>query len=84
MTLTPAAPAVQNRQVALMQSLAHELRLPQPRLRNFVRLRDDLFLDDTDVELLVATLESRLDYFLTEEEMASIETIGDIQRVFLR
>ena len=78
------APSISARQEALTHNLALELNLPQARLHGFVRLQDDLFLDTQDVELLIAKLESRLEYFLTEEEIAGIETLGDLQRVFLR
>ncbi|MEM6770134.1 MAG: hypothetical protein AAF597_06075 [Bacteroidota bacterium] len=47
-------------------------------------MKDDLFLDPMDVQLLIASLESKLEYYLTEEEMAQIETVGDIQHFFLR
>ena len=83
-TTTTTAPALAARKEALLQNLSLELRLPQTRLRSFSRLREDLFMDGTDVELLIATLESRLDYYLTEEEIASVETLGDLQRVFIR
>lgn len=72
------------RSASLMQNLSSELRLPGHRLHAFTRLREDLFLDTIDVELLVATLESRLEYYLTEEEASQIETVGDLQFFFLR
>ena len=77
-------PALEARNTALMQSLSSELRLPGHRLHDFTRLREDLFLDTMDIELLVAGLESRLEYFLTVEEASQIETVGDLQHYFLR
>jgi len=68
----------------LMQNLSNELRVPGHRLHPFVRLQDDLFLDRLDVNLLVASLENKLQYYLTEEEAAQIETVGDLQNYFLR
>ena len=79
-TLAPVA----NRTAALMQNLSSELRLPNHRLHAFTRLREDLFLDSMDVELLVAGLERQLEYYLTEEEAGQIETVGDLQHFFLR
>lgn len=67
-----------------MQTLSNELRVPGHRLHGFIRLTDDLFLDRMDIQLLVASLESKLEYYLTDEEMAQIETVGDIQHFFLR
>jgi acyl carrier protein len=78
------SPAVEARATVLMQSLSSELRLPGHRLHGFTRLREDLFLDRMDIDLLVASLESRMSYYLTEEEAAQIETVGDLQHFFLR
>ncbi|THH40057.1 acyl carrier protein [Neolewinella litorea] len=77
-------PAMTSRSALLMQNLSSELRLPGHRLHTFTRLREDLFLDALDIELLVAGLESRLEYYLTEEEASQIETVGDLQHYFLR
>ncbi|PPK85777.1 acyl carrier protein [Neolewinella xylanilytica] len=68
----------------LMHKLSSELRLPNNRLHSFTRLREDLFLDTMDIELLLASLESGLEYYLTEEEANQIETVGDLQHYFLR
>ena len=78
-----AVPA-QTRTATLMHSLSSELRLPDNRLHPFTRLREDLFLDAMDIELLVAGLESKLEYYLTQEEASQIETVGDLQHFFLR
>ena len=72
------------RSTRLMHTLSDALRIPDHRLHAFIRLQDDLFLDPMDVKLLIASLESKLEYYLTEEEMAQIETVGDIQAFFLR
>jgi hypothetical protein len=68
----------------LMQNLSTELRVPGHRLHSFLRLQDDFFLEPMDVDLLIASLESKLEYYLTEEEAAQIETVGDLQSYFLR
>lgn len=67
-----------------MHNLSSELRVPGHRLHPFMRLQDDLFLDPMDIELLIASLESKLEYYLTEEEAAQVETVGDLQTYFLR
>ena len=72
------------RSTSLMHNLSTELRVPGHRLHPFMRLQDDLFLDPMDVELLIASLESKLEYYLTEEEAAQVETVGDLQTFFLR
>ncbi|MTB53855.1 hypothetical protein [Lewinella sp. W8] len=72
------------RATALMNNLSTELRIPGNRLQAFTRLKEDLFLDAMDVELLIASLERNLEYYLTEEETAQIETVGDLQAFFLR
>lgn len=73
-----------SRSVNLMQNLSAELRIPGHRLQSFTRLQDDLFLDPMDIKLLIAGLESKLEFYLTDEEMSQIETVGDIQSFFLR
>ena len=73
-----------SRSASLMHNLSTELRVPGHRLQSFTRLKDDLFLDPMDIKLLNAGLESKLEFYLTDEEMAQIETVGDIQTFFLR
>lgn len=68
----------------LMYDLSNSLKMPGHRLHPFIRFREDLFLDRIDLQLLVAELESRHGYFLTEEQAGRIETIGDLQALFLR
>ena len=72
------------RSARLLNAMSNELRVPAHRLYPFTRLREDLFLDTTDVQLFIASLESQLEYYLTEEEMGQIETVGDLQVFFLR
>lgn len=72
------------RSANLMHSLSEELRMPGHRLQPYLRLQDDLFLEPLDVELLIASLECKLEYYLTEEEAAQVETVGDLQTYFLR
>ena len=73
--LTPAS--------KLINDLSYRLNRPSHRIHSFLRFQDDLFLDVIDVQLLVADLENRHNRFLTDEEADRIETIGDLQKVFL-
>ena len=66
----------------IVNAISYALKVPATRLYSYTRLRDDLYLDPLDVTLLIANLENRLGRFLTEDEVARIETIGDCQRVF--
>ena len=72
------------RSASLMHNLSEELRVPGHRLHPFMRLQDDLFLERFDVDLLIASLETKLEYYLTEEEASQVETVGDLQAFFLR
>jgi hypothetical protein len=72
------------RSTNLMHNLSTELKVPGHRLHPFMRLKDDFFLDRMDIDLLIASLENKLEYYLTEEEAAQIETVGDLQTYFLR
>lgn len=67
----------------LINDLSKHLNISSHRLQPFTRLQDDLFLDSFDLNMLVADLENRHSRFLTEEEAQSIETIGDLQRIFV-
>jgi acyl carrier protein len=72
------------RSASLMHNLSTELRVPGHRLQPYLRLQDDLFLEPLDINLLIASLESKLEYYLTEEEASQVETVGDLQTFFLR
>ncbi|MEM9836416.1 MAG: hypothetical protein AAF828_07935 [Bacteroidota bacterium] len=68
----------------LINDLSYRLKRPSHRIQPFLRFREDLFLDIIDLKLLVADLEHRHGHFLTEEEAGRIETVGDLQQLFLR
>ena len=72
---TPAA--------SLINLLSNYLKISSHRLQPFIRLQEDLFLDRFDLDMLVADLENRHSRFLTEEEATGIETVADLQRLFL-
>lgn len=52
------------------------------RLFSYTHFVDDLHLDPFDLTLLIATLESQLNVYLTAEEVSSIQTLGDVTRLF--
>lgn len=83
MTAFPAPSDVNPASSRLMKDLSRALKISGHRLRPFIRFQEDLFLDRFDLDMLVAQLESRHARYLTEEEANSIETVGDLQRVFL-
>ena len=68
----------------LLYNLSYTLGVPSNRLYSYTRLLEDLLLDQLDRQLLIAGLESRFNRFLTEEEAALIQTIGDLQQHFGR
>ncbi len=68
----------------LLYNLSDTLGVPSNRLYSYTRLLEDLLLDQLDRQLLIAGLESRFNCFLTEEEAARIQTIGDLQQYFGR
>jgi acyl carrier protein len=84
MNQTTALPLVGNHYASdpIVNAISYALKVPATRLYSYTRLRDDLYLDTLDVTLLIANLENRLGRFLTEEEFARIETVGDCQRAF--
>ena len=67
-----------------LYDLSLVLKVPIRRLQPFIRFQEDLFLDRIDLQLLLAKLEAQHGRFLTEEEVRQIETIGDLQQLFLR
>ena len=75
-------PKVLDLDEGLLQTISHSLNVPVTRLHNFTSLRDDLHLDPVDITLLIAALESRFSCYLSREEVASIETVGDANACF--
>ena len=77
-------PKVYNLEDSILSTISWTLNIPSNRLNPYTHLRDDLLLDQVDVLLLIATLESKLNLFLSDEEAAEIEMIGDFKRYFTR
>jgi acyl carrier protein len=63
-------------------TISWNLQVEPHRLFPYTHFVDDLHLDPLDMTLLVAALESQLGVFLNAEEVASIQTIADVNRLF--
>ncbi|MCB0637097.1 MAG: acyl carrier protein [Lewinella sp.] len=68
----------------IFHTISHALKIAPQRLYPGTHLRDNLHLDSVDTTLLIATLESRFDVYLSPEQVATIETVDDIARCFGR
>lgn len=68
----------------IMERIAWMLNVPSSKINPNTDLVDDLYLDPLDKSLLIATLERQYGIFLTREEVASIDTVGDASRYFLQ
>jgi acyl carrier protein len=77
-TITLSQPI--NEQV--VNTISWTLNVAPQRLLPYTHFVDDLHLDDVDMMLLIVALESQLDVYLTPEQVAGIETIGDVTRCF--
>ena len=64
--------------------ISHALNVPASFLNPFTHLRDDLYLDSLDFQLLIAKLETSFQVYLSPEEVESIETVRDAGRLFGR
>lgn len=53
------------------------LGMPSSNIFPYLHLRDDLYLDAIDIQLLIIKLESHFRVILTPEEVDSIETVWD-------
>jgi acyl carrier protein len=73
-------PKPQNNQV--VDTISWTLNVAPQRLLPYTHFVDDLHLDDIDMMLLIAALESHLDVYLTPEQVASIQTVADATRYF--
>jgi acyl carrier protein len=68
----------------VFRSISQALNIAPQRLYRGTHLRDNLHLHAVDTTLLIATLESRFNVFLSPEQVATIETVDDIARCFSR
>ena len=66
----------------IIDTISWRLNLPPIAIRPYTRFRDDLLLDPVDLTLLIAELETRLNLYLTPEEVDMIETVADASRYF--
>jgi acyl carrier protein len=66
----------------VIEMLSWQLHVDVSSIRPYTRFRDDLMMDAVDINLLIADLESRLNVYLSAEEIECIETIADAGRYF--
>lgn len=66
----------------IINTISWTLNVAPQRLQSYTHFVDDLHLDDIDMVLLIASLESQLDIYLTSEEVAAVETMGDLNKCF--
>lgn len=66
----------------ILNTISWTLNVSPQRLLPYMHFTDDLHLDDIDLLLLIATIENQMGVYLTREQAASIQTIGDVTRYF--
>lgn len=66
----------------VIEMLSWQLHVDVSSIRPYTRFRDDLMMDAVDINLLIAQLESRLNVYLSAEEIEGIETVADAGRCF--
>lgn len=66
----------------IVNTISWTLNVAPQRLLPYTHFTDDLHLDDLDLLLLIATLENQLGVYLTREQVAGIQTIGDVTHYF--
>ncbi|MEL7222098.1 MAG: acyl carrier protein, partial [Bacteroidota bacterium] len=66
----------------VVSTISRTLKVAPQRLLPYTHFVDDLHLDDIDKMLLIVSIESDLNVYLTPEQVNSIETIGDVTRCF--
>lgn len=66
----------------IIEVMSWMLDIPISQLYPYAHLKDDLYLDSFDIDMLIAKLESRFGVFLTPEEVANIETVHDAASYF--
>lgn len=66
----------------ILYTISWTLKVAPQRLLPYTHFVEDLHLDQLDMTLLIADLESQLNVFLSQDEVASIETISDANKLF--
>ena len=62
--------------------ISFKLNVPSSRINPYTHLEDDLHLDDFDLMLLIAELESGFNIYLSPEEVKAIKTVQDASFFF--
>ena len=68
-------------QARLLYLIAWILKLPSQRIAFSTDFRNDLQMDDTDLSLMIFKLENYFEKELTEEQVSSVNTVQDLERL---
>lgn len=71
-------------QERIIDQISYSFRIPSSRIYPYTHLQDDLLLDQIDIMLLIASLEAKFNIILSNEEVASIQTVEDASFYFGR
>lgn len=66
----------------ILSTISWTLNIAPHRLSPYTHFTEDLYLDELDMTLLIAALESQVGHYLSPEEVSTIETISDANRLF--
>lgn len=66
----------------IIDLISWRLNVPSHMIYPYTRLSDDLHLDAFDRHMLIVEMESRLNIFLSPEEVEAIETVQDASFFF--
>lgn len=80
MKLGPSS--IHSTQDRIIDLISWRLKVPTNSIYPYTRLSDDLHLDTFDRLMLIAEMESRLNVFLSPEEVDAIETVQDASFYF--
>lgn len=78
---TNATTGIQDRVIG---HISWSLNVPASQIFPYTHFRDDLQMDALDILLLIADLETRLNLYLTPEEVDVIETVQDASHLFAK
>lgn len=66
----------------IVNTISWVLNVSPRRLKRYTHFVDDLHLDEIDMVLLIAAIESNLGLYLSREEVAKVETVQDLNYYF--
>lgn len=68
----------------IIDMISWRLKIPSAQINPYSDFSDDLHLDAIDKMLLIADLEAQFSVFLTPDEAASIQTVHDASKFFIK